>query len=207
MPRFRPRCEEEIWRIVQTTWGKEMKAYSIFLIALMGVNFALMAYGRAAKVIFVGFGVMAYSICVFWSPVNLDWYPLLERSLFFFLVLLGFVFALYRQHNSRYFTPSFFVFSWVTSVRMLGFPENPNFGEKGGALLLIGGFNAVLLFWIILLVFHRKTYQKILFGLLSACLLVFFCSLSRAELSEGVVFLFLLHSMCSICCSLSSHYP
>uniref|UniRef100_UPI00131519BD hypothetical protein n=1 Tax=Helicobacter cholecystus TaxID=45498 RepID=UPI00131519BD len=80
---------------------------------------------------------------------------------------------LYKKYGPQCLGIIFFALPWATLTRALGFPDNPDFWEKGLGIYIISGICGTFSLWLLFLKDHQKLYQKILFILFSLCL--FFC--------------------------------
>lgn len=167
-----------------------MKIYSIFLVVLMMANFGIMLYKRAEKRIVIICTIVAYVAFVFWNPIGLNRDLLIARgSCIFFLIFSVLTLFLYKKYGSQYFKIIFFVLPWIVVARTLGLPDNPNFGEKNFGLLIVGAFSFTFSLWVFFLLFRQKIYQKILFWIISACLVfLFYCFSGIQDEIEGTIF-------------------
>lgn len=148
-----------------------MKAYSIFLVILMGVNFALMAYSKMERRIVIVFSVLSYGVFVFAKDLLLS---SKNPFLLYILALMILTLFLYKKCGREIFKTAYFVLPWIILSRLCGLPDNPEFGEKDFVILVTSAFNATFLLWACFLLFHQKIYQKIVFWIMSACLAFLF---------------------------------
>ena len=145
-----------------------MSLVSILFMGAMFVSCALMAYKRAIKGVVIAFALIAYIAFAFYN------HPSLEIGLgvlIFFPTLSVLTLFLYKRYGSQYFDIVFFALPWVITARAMGFPDSPDFGEKGLGIFAISGFCGVFSLWLLFLKYHQKTYQKILFYFFSLNLL------------------------------------
>lgn len=148
-----------------------MSRFSILFMGAMFVSCALMAYKRAIKGVVIAFALMAYLAFTFWSRPSLE---IDQRAVIFFLALFILTLFLYKRYGSQCFGIVFFALPWVIITRIMGFPDNPDFGEKGLGIIFISGFCGIFSLWLLFLKYHQKTYQKILFYFFSLNLLFLF---------------------------------
>lgn len=153
-----------------------MKAYSIFLVVLMVVNFGLMAYfdKKNLKKFFLSniIGLFAYfSLTLYilvWGNLNFN----ASRCVpFVFILVVGIQFFIHCKFS--YFKFSYFILYWTSCARTLGFLPKDNFGEGWAYLFIVCGYAMFVFLWFFFLKNYRKIYQKIIFLLLS--LTFFFC--------------------------------
>ncbi|WP_305862811.1 hypothetical protein [Helicobacter cholecystus] len=155
-----------------------MKAYSICLMALMIVNFGIMIYKKTEKGIVIIIGIVAYGMFVFTKDLFSDEYPFFG----YLLALVCLSLFLYKKYGSQCLGTIFFALPYVIFTRALGLPDNPNFGEKELGIYFISGICGTFSLWLLLLKYHQKLYQKILFWVLNiSFLFLFYAAIQTGE--------------------------
>ena len=162
-----------------------MKAYSIFLVVLMMVNFGIMAYLQKNKK-FLWFIFMPFLFYVF--SFLLDFYPSLIKQGVFDILVIGFsgilLFGYLKKYSFRFF---YFLLCWIICLRCLT-KIIPNEFEQTIANMIIGGVFFVYLSWISLLVCHKSKMQKIaLFCTSSYVLALLFIGIAYLYNQESIL--------------------
>ncbi|RDU69131.1 hypothetical protein [Helicobacter brantae] len=164
-----------------------MSLVSILFMGAMFASCALMAYKKAIKGVVIVFALVAYIAFAFWNHPNSE----ISGGVFiFFPALFVLAFFLYKKYSSQCFDIVFFALPWVITARTMGFPNSPDFGEKGLGIFAISGFCGVFSLWLLFLKYHQKTYQKILFYFFSLNLLFLLLSFYLSILEDSFLDIF-----------------